>query len=98
MLKKGSLGLAQSVFILVGFGRSFIGKSIFLTIEKMDFEKSLKNGQISPKSKEVNLNFLTFFGPFLRFFKNAFLRFFNWTYILSRKWTLKKVSKMLKKG
>ena len=57
MLKKGSLGLAKRFYV----GLSFIGR-IFLG--KMDFEKSLKNGQISPKSKEVNLNFLTILDHF----------------------------------
>ena len=56
-LKKGSLGLEKRFYL----GLSFIGR-IFL--EKMDFEKSLKNGQISPKSKEVNLNFLTILDHF----------------------------------
>ena len=37
----------------------------------MDFEKSPKNGQISAKSKEVNLNFLTILDHFWDFFKNA---------------------------
>ena len=35
----------------------------------MDFEKSPKNGQISPKSKGVNLNFLTILDHFWDFFK-----------------------------
>ena len=35
----------------------------------MDFEKSPKNGQISPKSKGVNLNFFTILDHFWDFFK-----------------------------
>ena len=35
----------------------------------MDFEKSPQNGQISPKCKVVNLNFLTILDSFFRFFK-----------------------------
>ena len=35
----------------------------------MDFEKSPKNGQISQKSKGVNLNFLTILDHFWDFFK-----------------------------
>ena len=46
MVKKASLGLKKRFYL----GFIFIGR-IFL--EKMDFEKSPKNGQIWPKSKEV---------------------------------------------
>ena len=61
-LKKASLGLKKRFYL----GLSFIGR-IFL--EKMDFENSPKNGQIWPKSKEVNLNFLTILDDFWDFFK-----------------------------
>ena len=45
---------------------SFVGRII---LEKMDFEKSPKNGQISPKSTGVNLNFLTILDHFWDFLK-----------------------------
>ena len=61
-LPKASLGLIKRIY----FGLSFIGR---IFVEKMDFEKSPKNGQISPKSKRVNLNFLTIFDHFWDFFK-----------------------------
>ena len=56
-LKKASLGLKKRFYL----GLSFIGR-IFL--EKMDYEKSSKNGQISPKIKGVNVNFLTILDHF----------------------------------
>ena len=61
-LQKVSLGLKKRILL----GLNFIGR-IFL--EKMDFEKSPKNGQISRKSKGVNLNFSTIFDHFWDFFK-----------------------------
>ena len=69
-LKKASLGLKKCFYL----GLSFIGR---LFLEKMDFEKSPKNGQISPKCKEVNLNFLTILDNFwdiLKWLKKAFFR------------------------
>ena len=60
--QKGSLGLKKRFYLRF----SFIGR-IFL--EKMDFEKSPKNGQISAKSKEVTLNFLTILDHFWDFLK-----------------------------
>ena len=56
-LKKGSFDLQNSFYL----GLSLIG-SIFL--EKIEFEKRPQNGQISPKSKGVNLNFLTILDHF----------------------------------
>ena len=47
-------------------GLSLIGR-IFLG--KIEFEKSPKNGQILPKGKGVNLNFLTIFDDFWDFLK-----------------------------
>ena len=55
--QKAPLGLEKRFYL----GLSFIGR-IFL--EKMDFEESRKNGQISKKNKEVNLNFLTILNQF----------------------------------
>ena len=60
--QKGCLGLEKRFYL----GLSFIGR-VFL--EKIDFEKSPKNGQISPKSKGVNLNFLTILDHFWDFLK-----------------------------
>ena len=62
MLKKASLGFKKRFYL----GLSFFGR---LFLEKMDFEKSPKNGQISPKSEGVNLNFLTILDHFWVFFK-----------------------------
>ena len=63
-LPKASLGLVKRIY----FGLSFIGR-IFL--EKMDFEKSPKNDQISPKWP----NFFTPWKTFLAWFE------LQWTYI-----------------
>ena len=62
MLKKSSLGLKKRFYL----GLIFIGH---LFLEKMYFEKSSENGQISPKNKEVNLNFLTILDHFWDFIK-----------------------------
>ena len=92
----------KSVFNL---GLTFIG---LIFLEKMDFEKSPKNGQISAKCKGVNLNFLTILDHFWDFFKRlrkASLGHWKCVFIVIwalldvyfwRKWTLKKVPKMAK--
>ena len=62
MLKKPSLGLNKRFYL----GLNSIRR---LFLQKMDFEKSPKNGQISSKSKEVNLNNLTILDHFWDFLK-----------------------------
>ena len=57
MLKKASLGLKKRLYL----DFSFIGRPF---LEKIDFEKSPENGQMSPKNKEVKLNFLTILDHF----------------------------------
>ena len=65
-LRKGSLGLEKRFYL----GLSFIER---VFVEKIDFEKSPKNGQISPKVKGLTLTFWRFWTIFGTFFKVNFL-------------------------
>ena len=78
MVEKPSLGLKNRFYLYF----SFIGR---LFLEKMHSEKSPKNGQISPKCKEVNLNFLTIldhFGDFLKWLNKRSWRLYKRFYLV----------------